>query len=258
MAVKKETLKRHIINYKSKDNFATHKYPNTLPNIVHKYSSYLIKEGKDIDPTLQHNKAFNISLSASKVNKVIIHLGEIFSFWNLVGKINKKNGYKDGRVIVNNKVQAGMGGGLCNLANTLNLLVMHSPLKVTELHTHSDALSPDHGTRVPFGTGTSVSYNYVDYRFKNITNQKVQILVWVENNYLNAELRSEEPFKYRYELVEENHHFTKKNDIFYRKSKIYKSTIDPNKSKILNKELVHDNNSIVMFDYSLIPKELIK
>ena len=57
-------------------------------------------------------------------------------------------------------------GGLCNLANTLNLLVMHSPLKVTELHTHSDALSPDHGTRVPFGTGTSVSYNYVDYRFK--------------------------------------------------------------------------------------------
>lgn len=65
-------------------------------------------------------------------------------------------------------------------------------------------------------------------------------------------------FKYRYELVEENHHFTKKNDIFYRKSKIYKSTIDPNKSKILNKELVHDNNSIVMFDYSLIPKELIK
>ena len=49
---------------------------------------------------------------------------------------------------------------------------MHSPLKVTELHTHSDALSPDHGTRVPFGTGTSVSYNYVDYRFKNITNQK--------------------------------------------------------------------------------------
>ena len=89
MAVKKETLKRHIINYKSKDNFATHKYPNTLPNIVHKYSSYLIKEGKDIDPTLQHNKAFNISLSASKINKVIIHPGEIFSFWNLVGKINK-------------------------------------------------------------------------------------------------------------------------------------------------------------------------
>ena len=34
---------------------------------------------------------------------------------------------------------------------------MHSPLEVTELHTHSDALSPDHGKRVPFGTGTSIS-----------------------------------------------------------------------------------------------------
>lgn len=68
---------------------------------------------------------------------------------------------------------------------------MHSPLEVTELHTHSDALSPDHGKRVPFGTGTSISYNYVDYRFENTTNQNVQILIWVENNYLNAELRSE-------------------------------------------------------------------
>ena len=110
--------------------------------MVHQYSSYLIKEGKDIDPTLQYNKSFNIGLSASKINKVIIRPGETFSFWNLVGKIDKKRGYRDGRVIVNNKVQAGLGGGLCNLANTLNLLIMHSPLEVTELHTHSDALSP--------------------------------------------------------------------------------------------------------------------
>lgn len=179
MAVKKETVKRHIKNYKSNIKFATYKQDKALPNVVHQYSSYLIKEGKDIDPTLQYNKSFNIGLSASKINKVIIRPGETFSFWNLVGKIDKKRGYRDGRVIINNKVQAGLGGGLCNLANTLNLLIMHSPLEVTELHTHSDALSPDHGKRVPFGTGTSISYNYVDYRFKNTTNQNVQILIWV-------------------------------------------------------------------------------
>lgn len=258
LAVKKETLKRHIQNYKTSTNFANHKQDTPLPNTVYKYSSYLIKEGKDIDPVLQFNKSFNISLSASKINKIIIHPGETFSFWNLVGKIDKKRGYRDGRVIVNDKVQAGLGGGLCNLANTLNLLIMHSPLQVTELHTHSDALSPDHGKRVPFGTGTSVSYNYVDYRFKNITNQNVQILIWVENNYLHAELRSEKPFKYKYELTEENHHFTKINNKFYRKSKVFKNTIDPFNDEIIEKKLVYDNNSKVMFDYKLIPKELIK
>ncbi|HDL4742737.1 TPA: YqeG family HAD IIIA-type phosphatase [Staphylococcus aureus] len=258
MAVKKETVKRHIKNYKSNIKFATYKQDKALPNMVHQYSSYLIKEGKDIDPTLQYNKSFNIGLSASKINKVIIRPGETFSFWNLVGKIDKKRGYRDGRVIVNNKVQAGLGGGLCNLANTLNLLIMHSPLEVTELHTHSDALSPDHGKRVPFGTGTSISYNYVDYRFENTTNQNVQILIWVENNYLNAELRSEKPFDYKYELSEENHHFIKINGKFYRKSKVYKNTVNPSDNKIIDKQLVYDNKSKVMFDYDLIPKELIK
>lgn len=258
IAVKKETVKRHIKNYKSNIKFATYKQDKALPNVVHQYSSYLIKEGKDIDPTLQYNKSFNIGLSASKINKVIIRPGETFSFWKLVGKIDKKRGYRDGRVIINNKVQAGLGGGLCNLANTLNLLIMHSPLEVTELHTHSDALSPDHGKRVPFGTGTSISYNYVDYRFENTTNQNVQILIWVENNYLNAELRSEKPFDYKYELSEENHHFTKINGKFYRKSKVYKNTVNPSDNKIIDKQLVYDNKSKVMFDYDLIPKELIK
>ncbi len=59
-----------------------------------------------------------------------------------------------------------MGGGLCNLANTINLLVLHSPLEITEFHTHSDALAPDDGERIPLKDGTCVGYNYIDYRFK--------------------------------------------------------------------------------------------
>ena len=89
MAVKRNG-KTSYQNYKSNIKFATYKQDKALPNMVHQYSSYLIKEGKDIDPTLQYNKSFNIGLSASKINKVIIRPGETFSFWNLVGKIDKK------------------------------------------------------------------------------------------------------------------------------------------------------------------------
>ena len=43
---------------------------------------------------------------------------------------------------------------------------MHSPLEIVELHTHSDALDPSaEKKRIPFNSGTSVSYNYIDYRF---------------------------------------------------------------------------------------------
>lgn len=38
--------------------------------------------------------------------------------------------------------------------------------------------------RVPFGTGTSVFYNYIDYRFRNNTRQDVQLLLWIEDDVL--------------------------------------------------------------------------
>ena len=52
------------------------------------------------------------------------------------------------------------------MANMIHWLVLHTPLEVTELHHHSDALFPDVKRRVPFGTGTSISYKALDYRFK--------------------------------------------------------------------------------------------
>lgn len=59
-------------------------------------------------------------------------------------------------------------------------MVLNSPLTVTELHHHTDALFPDSGRRVPFGTGTSIFYKNVDYRFRNDTDTPVQLLIWQE------------------------------------------------------------------------------
>lgn len=106
--------------------------------------------------------------------------------------------------------------------------------------------------------GTSVSYNYIDYRFKNNTNQEIQLLLWCDDLKLYGELRSEKEFPYSYEIVEEDHHFEKEYDKYYRVSKIYRNTIEKSTGKSLNKELIWNNHSMVMFDYDLIPKEQIK
>ena len=153
----------------------------------------------------------------------------------------------------------GVGGGLCNLANTLNLLVLHSPLEIIELHTHSDALDPSaERNRVPFSSGTSVSYNYIDYRFKNNTPHDMQILVWCENGELKAELRSTVPVEHRYQLIEENHCFVKRGSSYYRHSEIYQQIICLKTDKVLAQKLIWKNRSKVMYDPCLIPKELIK
>ncbi len=258
ISMKKEILKRHVKNLLSDDKIAKTVIEDKLSNVVYSKSSNMIKRAPGVDLSLQENKAVNINIAGSKINGIIIHPGEVFSFWKTVGKITKKKGYKDGRVIQENKIIAGLGGGLCNLSNTLHLLVLHSPLDVVEFHKHSDALAPDEGKRVPFSAGTSVSYNNVDYRFKNNTDQDVQILIRCEGEMMYAELRSEREFPYTYEIVEEDHHFKKHGEKFYRDSKIYRNVIDRKTGEIVAKELILDNHSEVMYDYSLIPQDQIR
>lgn len=255
---KKEVLRRHIKNLRSKECFSKTFSSEKLPNIVTAHRSHMIKHGPGIDPVLQHNKAENIAIAGGKINGIIVCPGESFSFWGTVGKITKRKGYKAGRVLRSRKVVAGLGGGLCNLANTLHLLILHTPMTVTEFHSHSDALAPDEGKRVPFSAGTSVCYNYMDYRFRNDTDQAIQILLWCDGDDLCGEVRSEREYPWRYEIVEEDHHFQKEGEKYYRISKIYRNTIEKATGNILKKELILDNHSKVMYDPELIPKELIR
>ena len=260
LSLKKQIAVRKIRNLLTREQFAKEHSKTLLPAVVASHRSNMIKKGPGISPQLQYNKAANIDLACRKMDGLIVKPGETFSFWHQVGKTSKRNGFSDGRVLVNGKLVAGVGGGLCNLANTLHLLFMHSPMTITELHHHSDALAPDpDGKREPYSAGTSVNYNFLDLRFRNDTDRPVQLSTRCEEEDLVAELRTTEPFDTEYRIVEEDHHFHKEeNGIFYRKSKIYRETIDKMTGEVVGRELKWDNRSKVMFDYDLIPKDQIR
>ncbi|MBP3228315.1 MAG: VanW family protein [Bacteroidaceae bacterium] len=255
----KERLKRHAKNLLGHERYAKEIQTSPLPVLVATGGGDMIKRGPGINPIHQQGKADNIRLAASRIDGLIIHPGETFSFWQRVGKTSRRNGFREGRVIVNGRLVAGTGGGLCNLAHTLNLLVQQSPLTVTELHHHSDALAPDaDGVRVPYSAGTSVNYNHIDYRFRNDTAQAFQPRVWCEGDTLRAELRTTAPLPHRYRIAEENHHFHRsESGDFYRISQIYRETLDAQTHAVTHRRLIRDNRSRVMFDPSLIPPHLI-
>lgn len=258
ISLAKEIFLRHLKNLLGEQKFAKTIKQEKLPNIIFRYSSNMIKRSEGVDLESQENKKVNIMLSCDKINGIIIRPNEVFSFWKTIGKASEKRGFKAGRILNKNQLTTGIGGGLCNLANSIHLLVLHSPLEVVEIHNHSDALAPDEGERVPFSAGISVWYNHIDYRFENNTGQDVQLLFWCEGDLLLAELRSVKEFPYSYRLIEENHHFKKEGDKYYRISKIYKESLDKQTGDVIEKELVLDNHSEVMFDYNLIPKEQIR
>lgn len=256
ISLHKEYILRDIHDTFSGEKFARTINTLPLPVVVKSHTSSILRRLEGVDMELQRNKATNLRIACAKVNGIMINPGETFSFWRLIGEPGEKQGYREGLVISAGKLEKGIGGGLCQLANLIHWLVLNSPLTVTELVHHSDALFPDSGRRVPFGTGTSVFYKNVDYRFKNTTDRPVQLLVWVDEAQLCGELRAERAFPYTYRITEENQGYTEEDGVFYRVSKVFRLTLD-NERRIIRRELILDNHSKVMYDYSLIPRDQI-
>ena len=255
----KEILKRHLRNLNDRTKFADEKLAVMLPVVVKSHSSILLRKLHGVDMRLQENKVNNILLASAPINMLVIHPGETFSFWHTVKSVSARKGYKEGLVITSKgEVGSGIGGGLCQLANLIHWLVLNSPLTVTELHHHSDALFPDERRRVPFGTGTSILYNYLDYRFRNDTDQDMQLVIWVDEESLLGELRTTKELPYRYRLIEENNHFRKEGEEYYRISQVYQLVISRETGETIDRKLVLDNHSRVLYDHSLIPQDQIR
>lgn len=211
-----------------------------------------------VDMQLQRNKTHNLALAGQKIDGILIKPKETFSFWRIVGRVTARQGYLPGLTIASGQLGQDVGGGLCQLANMIHWLVLHSPLTITEHHHHSDAVFPDENRRVPFGTGTSIFYNNVDYRFTNHTNQTLQLRIWLDDTDLCGELRGEQNFAYRYRLVEEEHYFSKEEDGFYRNSKVYRLCFNRDTGKQAEKQLLLLNHSKVLYNPALIPPHEIR
>ena len=201
---------------------------------------------------LQDNKAVNLSISAPRVSGVLIRPGETFSFWKLVGSVTKKKGYKTGLILKKGKSSSGIGGGLCQFTNLIHWLVLHSPLEIVEHHHHDGYdLFPDFGRQIPFGTGTSIFYNYLDYRFKNNTKHTFQLIVYVTETHLCGELRCDSELDISYHVKCEDERFIEREDGIYRTGKVWRECIDKATGKCIERKLIKENNAKVMYDIQI-------
>lgn len=255
----KECRKKELRDFFQGRKFAKKKSAESLPYLWKGDAKIMVRQLHGVDMTLQQNKVTNLLIAGKKIDGIIVEPGEEFSFWSLVGNPTKRKGYLEGLVISKSNLGKGVGGGLCQMGNMIHWLVLHTPLEVTELHHHSDAIFPDNKRRSPFGTGTSINYKALDYRFKNVTDAPVQVRIWQDDTFLFGEIRSTVPTKYTYELTEEDHHFAKDEDgVFFRNSKVYRHIIDKATNEEIKKELILDNHSKVLYDYDLIPPDEIR
>ena len=215
---------------------------------VYKHQSVLVRKMGDSDIALQYNKVENLKLALKKINGILIYPGEVFSFCRLVGSTTRRKGYLDGMVLSNGEARAGTGGGLCQIANLIHWLCLHSPLTVIEHHHHSFDPFPDNGRVVPFGSGATIFYNYIDYRFRNDTDQTFQLVFWLDEKCINGDLRTDVELPYKYHVREENHRFVKVGDAYYRKNELWRDKYSKKGcGEILETELIRKNDALVKY-----------
>lgn len=254
ISVARLRMKRRITDAFSSRKFAEAKLEERLPVVIYSHNSLIRRKLGNVDMELQDNKAVNLGIAAPKVNSVLIRPGETFSFWKLVGSTSQKKGYKKGLEIAGGVTKAGIGGGMCQFTNLIHWMVLHSPLEIVEHHHHDGYdLFPDFNRQVPFGTGTSIFYNYLDYRFYNPTDITFQIVSYVTDTYLCGELRGEMALPYSYHIRTENEHFEREGGSIYRYGKVYRRTVDKVTGNTVKDELIRSNHARVLYNMELSP-----
>jgi vancomycin resistance protein VanW len=226
-----------------------------------RHSSLLRRRLGSTDPALQEAKVVNLDLAVRGLDRLVIEPGAVLSFWDRVGAPSAGRGFVEGLVLVAGEVSTGVGGGLCQLSNLLYWMALHAPLQVAEHHHHGFDPFPDDGRVLPFGSGASVFYNYVDLRLRNATDGPIEVRVRVGPTHLHGELRADRPWPHAYHVEERAHRFSHDADgRVRRRNELWRRVVDRRTGDVTAVERITVNDSLVKYPVpeALIAEELME
>jgi vancomycin resistance protein VanW len=239
-------IKKHLHTLKNLQKpIAKTKQQEMFSCILVRHQSVLRRQLGDSDPRLQDQKVINLKKAAEKLNGLVIHPGEIFSFWETIGEPSYANGFVDGMLLSGGKVVEGAGGGLCQMANLLCWMFLHLPVEIVERYHHSIDVFPDSGRVIPFGSGATVMYNFIDLQINNILFVPLQLHVWVEEKYLKGRILSPQYLPSKWHVEEKEHTFVKHQEQFFRYNQIWR--IEKKQGKEISSVQVFENFAPVLY-----------
>ncbi len=246
--IQQKRLFRQVADLSKFTKFASEQIGEQLQFSSKRHQSLLRRKLGNSDPQLQENKIHNLKIACPTIDGILIKPGETFSFWRQLGEATAEKGYAEGMQLSQGEVVRGVGGGLCQLANLLYWMALHTPFEIVERHHHSFDPFPDENRTLPFGSGAGVFYNYIDLRFYNPTDLTFQIKVWLTENHLKGAVFSDKETKFSYHVFEKNHRFLRMNDKNFRENEIWREIIDRKTGNKLNEELLVKNFAEVKYE----------
>lgn len=218
------------------------------PHRVVRHGSLLMRRLGDVDMSLQRNKVENLRLAIRHLDGRVIRPGEELSFWRCVGRPSARRGYLPGLVLVHGRMASDVGGGLCQLSNLLHWMVLHTTMTVVERHHHGYDPFPDSGRVVPFGSGATVFYNYVDLRVANPGPETYRIRLWLTEDELRGEVWADRVPPVSLHVREQQHRFFRSGGRVYRENRLVRTAVDRRSGRSTGHELVMHNVCPVLYE----------
>ena len=244
--------KRFMQWYLSGTRYATNRInrqagAKNFPHKVAGHQSLIMRELRNVDMWMQKNKLRNLQLATAELNGLVLRPGETMSVWRLVGRPSRRKGYLPGMVLINGEMRAGYGGGLCQLSNLIYWMTLHTELTVTERFRHQYDVFPDSNRTLPFGSGATIAYNYIDLQIRNDTQHEYYLSFDVTSSHLVGEWHSTVPPRYKYEISEQNHRITQHTSGKYlRHNQIWRKRYST-EGVCVGEECVAENHAIMMY-----------
>ena len=119
------------------------------------------------------NRVNNIKIASDATTNVLIGSGEEFSFNSIILNSNCVNKMKEAPVILNGKLEKGLGGGICQVSSTIYNAALYAGMDITSVKNHTIP-----SAYISKGRDATVSLGGIDFKFKN--KFKTPILVYNE------------------------------------------------------------------------------
>ncbi|CAN5265345.1 hypothetical protein BH11PSE2_BH11PSE2_05420 [soil metagenome] len=141
------------------------------------------------DPALserrfQEGKVENLRQAARRFDGTVIGAGQVFSFWRQMGPASPRRGFVVGRMLQQGCLVPAVGGGLCQMSNSLYQAASEAGCDIVERHAHSRTVPG--GSAANAGRDATVAWNYVDLRFR--AGQDLHLRVFVSDETLTVEM----------------------------------------------------------------------
>jgi vancomycin resistance protein YoaR len=262
-----ENIKNLIINNNYKNNVIMIPVEKISADItVDKLSSVetIVSSFSTDYSTSSYERSQNVELSAALINGKLLMPGDTFSFNDSVGERTLKRGFMSAPVIVGNKVESGIGGGICQVSSTLYNAILQIGLSPIERINHTLPSS-----YVPLGLDATVDWNTIDFKFTNTYKCPIFINAYTSNKNLYINIYSNSSLKDKkyvissnvYERIKASYQIINEPNMAEGEIAVIRSANDGFKVKVTRDTYENDillNSEVISYDYYMPIEGLIK